>query len=190
MPNTESTGLYGSEKEAKDQFSLQVAHAWEDAFTEAYQQHNLGRTRGIILRTAMVFGNEPGGVYKTLRKLSKRGLGGTMGHGRQYVSWIHEEDFCRAIQWIIERTDCEGIYNLTAPHPLPNREMNSQLRQALGVPFGLPAAKWMLEIGAFFLRTETELIFKSRRVTPERLQAEGFEFHYGKFMEAIEALEE
>lgn len=189
-PNTENTGLYGPEKEAKDQFSLQVAQSWEDSFTEVYQQYNLSHTRGIVLRTAMVFGNEPGGVYETLRKLTKRGLGGTMGHGRQYVSWIHEEDFCRAIQWFIENTDCKGTYNLTAPQPLPNREMTAQLRQTLGVPFGLPAAKWMLEIGAFFLRTETELIFKSRRVTPERLQEEGFEFHYPEFIAALKALEE
>ena len=187
--NTEKNGLYGAEKEAKDHYSLEVAHAWEDAFTHAYQDHSLAQTRGLLLRTAIVFGNEPGGAYGTLRNLTRLGLGGTMGHGRQYVSWIHEEDFCRALQWLIENPKAEGIYNLTAPHPLPNREMTSELRQAFGVPIGLPATKWMLEAGAFFLRTETELILKSRRVVPERLQEEGFQFRYSKFSAAIEALE-
>ncbi|MEM9079384.1 MAG: TIGR01777 family oxidoreductase [Verrucomicrobiota bacterium] len=188
-PNTESTGLYGPEKEAKDHFSLQVAHAWEDAFTEAYQTHKLPQTRGILLRTAMVFGNETGGVYETLRRLTKRGLGGTMGHGRQFVSWIHEDDFCRAIQWLIENPSAEGIYNLTAPNPLTNREMTATMRNVLNVPFGLPATKWMLELGAFFLRTETELILKSRRVLPERLLNEGFTFNYPHFQAALESLE-
>ena len=113
-----------------------------------------------------------------------------MGHGRQYVSWIHEDDFCRAIHWLIENSEAKGIYNLTAPNPLPNREMTSQLRQALKVPVGLPATKWMLEFGALFLQTETELILKSRRVVPERLQEEGFQFSHFHFAEAIEALEE
>lgn len=189
-PNTESDGLYGADKEAKDHYSLEVAHAWEDAFAKAYSDHQFTETRGLVLRTAMVFGNEPGGVYETLRKLAKMGLGGTMGHGRQFVSWIHAEDFCRAIQWLIESPHCQGIYNLTAPEPLPNREMTQQLRQAVQAPFGLPATKAMLEIGAFFLRTETELILKSRRVIPERLQKEGFQFHHPHFSKAIIALEE
>ena len=189
-PNTEDKGLYGPEDEAKDRYSLEVAHAWEDAFTQAYQDHNLENTRGLILRTAMVFGNQPGGVYETLRRLTRRGLGGPMGHGRQYVSWIHEDDFCRSIQWLIEDAQTTGVYNLTAPEPLPNREMTRHLRAALKVPFGLPASKWMLELGAIFLRTETELILKSRRVVPARLLKEGFQFTYQTLPQALIALEE
>lgn len=188
-PNTESEGLYGPEREAKDHFSLQVAHAWEEAFEQCYQDFQLGQTRGILLRTAMVFGNERGGVYETLRRLTRMGLGGTMGHGRQYVSWLHAEDFCRAVLWLIESEEAHGIYNLTAPNPLPNRQMMASLREALSVRFGLPAPRLFLEIGAFFLRTETELIVKSRRVVPERLLAEGFKFRYQTLSEALANLE-
>lgn len=187
--NTEQAGLYGAEREAKDAFSLEVAHAWEEAFEEAYRANDLRRTRGVVLRSAMVFGNEPGGVYETMRKLVRLGLGGTMGHGRQFVSWIHSDDFCRAVSYLIEEEEAVGIYNITAPEPLPNREMMTALRQANGIPFGLPATRGMLEIGAFVLRTETELILKSRRVVPERLQEEGFEFGYQNLLEALAALE-
>lgn len=188
-PNTESDGLYGATPEAKDAFSLQVAHAWEEAFAQAYRENDLAQTRGLILRTAMVFGAQAGGVYETLRSLGRKGLGGQMGHGRQYVSWMHEADFCASVAWLIEQEGADGIYNLAAPHPLPNREMMSILRQAIGARFGLPATRWMLELGAFFLRTETELIVKSRRVEPARLLAEGFSFQFADFASALADLE-
>ena len=189
VANTESTGLYGPSKEAKDHYSLEVAHAWENAFEEAYRDNDLAQTRGLVLRTAMVFGNEPGGVYQTMRDLVRRGLGGTMGHGRQFVSWLHGDDFCAIVEWLIKDDKKEGIYNLVAPHPLPNREMMATLRQVVGAKFGLPAARWMLELGALFLRTETELIVKSRRVEPERLLAEGYQFRFSGFSAAIKNLE-
>lgn len=187
--NTEATGLYGASKEAKDAYSLEVAHSWEEAFKKAYQDNDLIKTRSLILRTAMVFGKEPGGVYGTLRKLTRRGLGGTMGHGRQFVSWLHEEDFCRIIEWLIENEKAQGIYNLTAPKPLPNREMMTAIRKATRASFGLPAARWMLELGSFFLRTETELIVKSRRVEPERLLKEGYQFQFLTLPTALADLE-
>lgn len=186
--NTEEEGLYGPEREAKDAFSLEVAHAWEEAFATAYGTHGLEQTRGILLRTAIVFGDERGGVYETLRKLARLGLGGRMGHGRQFVSWIHEEDFCRAIEWLIAQPQATGVYNLAAPEPLPNHEMMRILRKSAGAKFGLPATRWMLELGALFLQTETELIVKSRRVIPERLLREGFSFHFCEFEKVIEDL--
>ncbi|MBK1832644.1 TIGR01777 family oxidoreductase [Roseibacillus ishigakijimensis] len=189
--NTEESALYGASVEAKDTFSLEVAQAWEEAFfsslAQVRQQHPV---RGICLRTAMVFGNEPGGVYETLRKLVRLGLGGRMGHGRQFVSWLHAEDFGRALSWLMENPEAEGIYNLAAPQPLPNGEMMRQLRRALGAPMGLPAPKLLLEVGAFLLRTETELIVKSRRVEPARLLAGGFVFRHPTFATAVEALED
>jgi hypothetical protein len=106
----------------------------------------------------------------------RRGLGGTHGDGRQYVSWIHEQDFIRAVYWLIERSELEGPVNLTSPNPVPNAEFMRTLRHAWRTRFGLPATKWLLEIGAFFLRTETELILKSRRVVPGRLLQSGFTF--------------
>jgi len=187
-PNDEFNGLYGSEKEAKDAFSLEVAHAWEDAFQQAYKDNNLRNTRGIILRSAMIFGNEPGGVYETLRKLTKLHLGGMMGHGRQYVSWMHATDFCRSLDWLYDNKNAEGIYNLCSPKPVPNAQMMAELRQTLNVGFGLPAPKPLLEIGAFFMRTETELIVKSRRVVPTRLLNEGFSFVHANLRDALQEL--
>jgi uncharacterized protein (TIGR01777 family) len=188
-PNDEATGIYGPEKEAKDAFSLEVANSWEEAFRQAYRENDLGRTRGILLRSAMIFGAEPGGAYEALRNLVKLRLGGKMGHGRQYVSWQHEDDFCRAIEFLMERKDAEGIYNLCAPNPLTNRDMMAVMRKQFGVRVGLPAFKWMLEIGAFFMRTETELIVKSRRVVPARLLHEGFSFEHQHLETALAEIE-
>ena len=187
-PNTERDG-YGAEREAKDAFSLEVAHAWEDAFAKAYADNALHATRGILLRTAIVLGNELGGGYGTLRNLACAGLGGSMAGGRQWVSWIHERDFCRALDWLIASPEANGIYNIAAPNPIPNKAMMAALRRSVGTPFGLPATRWMLEVGAFFLRTETELIFKSRRVVPERLLEEGFTFEFDALPEALVDLE-
>ena len=180
----DETGEIGATPEAKDAFSIEVATAWERAFAEA----STPVTRKIALRTAMVFGRGKGGVFEVLHRLTRFGLGGTMGHGRQYVSWIHEEDLCRAVEWLIERDDLSGPINLAAPTPLPNREMMRIFRRVCRVPIGLPAARWMLEVGAFVLRTETELIIKSRRVVPARLLASGFEFRFRELEGAVREL--
>lgn len=181
---TESKGVIGATPEAKDTFSVEVAVAWEKACEEA----TTPRTRKVLLRTAMVLGLGKNSVFPTLRRLVKCGLGGKMASGEQYVSWIHERDFCRAIEWLITHPTLEGVVNLAAPNPLPNREMMRAFRSVCGVPFGLPATAWMLELGAVLLRTETELIIKSRRVVPERLLAEGFEFEFTRFRDALEEL--
>jgi hypothetical protein len=107
-----------------------------------------------------------------------------MASGRQFVSWIHETDFCRAVDWLIHRDEVSGIVNVAAPNPLTNAEMMRVMRRLCGAPFGLPAAEWMLEVGAFFLRTETELIIKSRRVVPGRLMEDGFDFKFVEFSDA------
>lgn len=179
----EATGEIGATVEAKDAFSIDVATAWERTFNEA----QVSGTRKVALRTAMVLSNS-GSVFPVLRRLVRLGLGGKMGSGKQYVSWIHELDFCRAIEWILARRDMTGPVNLVAPHPLPNEEMMAILRKSFGVPVGLPATAWMLEFGAFLMRTETELIIKSRRVVPGRLLASRFEFHFPVFKGAAEDL--
>lgn len=178
-------GTIGSTPEAKDAFSIDVARAWEQEFDAA----STLQTRMITLRTAMVFGRQPGSVYQTLRRLARFGLGGKMADGRQYVSWIHEYDFCRALDWLIANAEARGIYNVCAPHPLTNAEMMGAVRRTCGRTIGLPAARWMLEIGAFLLRTETELIIKSRRVIPSRLTSEGFEFKFPVLDQALAQLE-
>ena len=127
-------------------------------------------------------------MFPVLRRLVRLGLGGKMGSGRQFVSWIHELDFCRAVEWLVTHNEIHGPINVAAPNPLPNREMMRILRQECRMPFGLPAASWMLEVGAFFLRTETELIIKSRRVFPGRLIGSGFQFQFATMREALENL--
>ncbi len=182
-PNDETTGIIGgSEELARDtwRFSIDVATQWEKALDEAVTP----RTRKVNLRSAMTMSPDPKGVFDVLLGLVRHGLGGRAGDGRQYVSWIHGDDFTRAISFLIQNDALAGSVNLTAPHPLPNSEFMRVLRQAWGVRIGLPAARWMLEIGALFLRTETELILKSRRVIPGRLLAHGFTFNYPAWPEA------
>ena len=128
------------------------------------------------------------GVFDTLLGLVRHGLGGSSGDGRQFVSWIHEVDFIRSIRWLIEHDTVSGPVNLAAPNPLPNADFMRALREAWGIRLGLPAAKWMLEIGAIFLRTETELILKSRRVVPGLLAHHGFTFQFPTWSEAARDL--
>jgi uncharacterized protein (TIGR01777 family) len=176
-PMDEATGeLGGSEPGAPStwRFSIDVATRWEKAFFEA----RTPRTRKIALRSAMTMSPDRGGVFDTLLRLVRFGLGGTSGSGDQFVSWIHDADFLNAVDFLLVRESIEGALNLSSPNPLPNREFMRELRRAWGMPVGLPAAAWMLEIGALFLRTETELILKSRRVVPGRLLEAGFEFQF------------
>ena len=140
------------------------------------------------MRAAMVLGTNKNSVFPMLRRLTRLGLGGAMGDGRQFVSWVHELDFCRAVEWLITHDKLEGVVNIAAPNPVTNAEMMRILRQTLGMPVGFPATKWMLEIGAVFLRTETELIIKSRRVIPRRLTESGFTFCYTHLSTALEEL--
>ncbi len=165
----------------QDEFSLEVIHAWERELNEAQTP----RTRKLALRTTMVLGHARNSVFPVLCQLASFGLGGRMGSGVQFVSWLHEVDFCRAVEWLIQHDEISGPVNLAAPHPLPNAEMMRHFREAVGAPFGLPAMEWMLEVGAIFLRTETELILKSRRVVPGKLLAGGFEFRFPTMREAI-----
>jgi uncharacterized protein (TIGR01777 family) len=182
-PNDEATGILGgSEANAPDtwKFSYDVAYAWEQAAREA----KVPQTRQVLLRSAMTMSPDRGGVLDVLLGLVRWGLGGTNGDGRQYVSWIHDQDFIRAIHWLIDHADLQGPVNLASPNPVPNAEFMRALRAASGIRFGLPAAKWMLEIGAFFMRTETELVLKSRRVVPGRLLQSGFVFQFPTWPEA------
>ena len=128
------------------------------------------------------------GVFDVLLGLVRRGLGGTAGDGRQYISWIHERAFLRAIDFIAAPEDLAGPVNLAAPGPLPNAEFMPVLRQAFGTSIGLRATRWMLELGAVFMRTETELVLKSRRVVPGRLLAIGFAFDFPSWPEAAKDL--
>ena len=164
-------------------FSIEVAKVWERTFEEAIVPH----TRKVLLRSAMIMSPDQGGVFDVMLGLVRHGLGGTNGDGKQYVSWIHDLDFIRSTYWLIEN-DIAGPVNLAAPNPLPNAEFMRILRRAWGIRLGLPATRLMLEIGAFFLGTETELILKSRRVIPGRLVQSGFAFCFPTWAEAARDL--
>ncbi len=179
----DESGETGAKPEAKDEFSIEVIRQWERALDEAQTPG----TRKVALRITLVLGKD-GGVFPVLRRLARFGLGGKMGSGKQFVSWIHEKDFCRAVEWIIANENLSGVINLAAPNPLPNRETMRLIREACGAPFGLPATEWMLEVGAFFLRTETELILKSRRVVPGKLLVSGFQFQFPELRGALKDL--
>jgi uncharacterized protein (TIGR01777 family) len=184
--NDERTGILGgSEPNAPDtwRFSIDVATAWEKAFATA----DTPRTRKVVMRSAMTMSPDRGGVFDVLLWLVRRRLGGPVGDGRQYVSWIHDQDFIRAVEYLIDH-DLSGPVNLAAPEPLPYAEFMRALREACGVRFGLPASRWMVELGTWLLRTESELVLKSRRVVPGRLLEAGFEFQFPIWAEAARDL--
>jgi uncharacterized protein (TIGR01777 family) len=186
-PNDEATGIIGgSESNSPDtwRFSIDVATSWERAVNESLVPH----TRKVLLRSAIIMSPDRGGAFDILLRLVRYGLGGRAGDGKQYVSWIHDYDFVRAVTWLIEHDELEGPVNLAAPNPLPNREFMRSLREAWGISLGLPANAWMLEVGARVLQTETELILKSRRVIPARLLQAGFIFQFPNWMEAAREL--
>ena len=182
VPNDELTGLIGGhEPDAPPLWrkSIEIAQAWEAELAAAPTP----QTRKVALRSAMTMSPDRGGVFSVLATLCRLGLG-RYGDGRQFVSWIHEQDFVDAIRFLVERDDLAGVFNLAAPHPLPNRDFIAALRTALGRKLSVPIPGWALEVGAFFLRTETELVLKSRRVLPGRLLKQGFKFTHPTWPEA------
>ncbi|MBK7644273.1 MAG: TIGR01777 family protein [Planctomycetes bacterium] len=174
-PNDERSGLLGGSETgvpASWHFGSEVGQAWERALDRAPTP----RTRKLALRLGMVMSPDRGGIFEVLLGLVRRGLGGRWGDGRQYLSWLHHADLVRALRWLIEHEEVRGAVNLSAPEPLPQAQFMRELRLAWGARVGLPATKWMLELGALCMRTETELVLKSRRVVPGRLLEAGFVF--------------
>ncbi|MFD6434182.1 TIGR01777 family oxidoreductase [Streptomyces venezuelae] len=177
-PNDEATGAIGGDEPGLPgywSYSVEIARNWEREQERAATPD----TRKVALRSAMVMSPDRGGVFDYLLWLARLGLGGPVAGGAQYVSWIHDHDFVRAVEFLIDRDDITGPVNLAAPGPLPQREFMRALRGAWGMPVGLPATRWMAEVGAFVLRSDTELLLKSRRVVPGRLRDAGFTFDHG-----------
>lgn len=176
-PMDETTGEVGgreSNAPASWRFSVDVAIGWEDCFFASSTPH----VRKIALRSAMTMSPDRGGIFDVLLRLVRFGLGGASGSGNQFVSWIHDVDFERAIEYLIAHDELDGPINIAAPGPLPNRQFMRALRHAWGTRLGLPGTIRMLEMGAIFLGTETELVLKSRRVVPGRLRDSGFQFEF------------
>lgn len=178
--------LGGSEPGAPDawNFSIDVAKGWEEAFFSTPTP----LTRKVAIRSALTLSPDPGGVFDVLLGLVRHGLGGRHGTGMQFVSWIHEADFVRAIDLLIAREEFSGVVNLASPNPLPNGDFMRVLREAWGVGFGLSSPGWLIELGTLLMRTESELVLKSRRVVPERLLAAGFQFLFPEWPAAAREL--
>ncbi|MFJ8191958.1 TIGR01777 family oxidoreductase [Streptomyces sp. NPDC096094] len=186
-PNDEATGLLGgAEPGVPDywSYSVDIAKAWEREQERADTPH----TRKVALRSAMVMSPDRGGVLDVLLWLARLGLGGSVAGGAQYVSWIHDQDFVRAVDFLVGHDDLTGPVNLAAPAPLPQRAFMRALRKAWGMPVGLPATRWMAELGALVLRSDTELLLKSRRVVPGRLREAGFAFDHPEWPDAADDL--
>ena len=179
MPHTEAEGVIGED------FSMNVAKAWEKAFYE--DEANI---RKVSIRTAIVLGVEKGTVFDKLSAITRMGLGGSMGSGKQMVSWLHEEDFCRSIAFIVDHRTVEGAVNLVSPEAETNDDFMRGLRTVWGIPFGIRANEWMLQLGTRIMRTEAELVLKSRWVYPSALLDYGYEFKYSKLILALRDLRE
>jgi uncharacterized protein len=185
--NDEATGVIGgAEPDAPGYwaYSVEIARAWE----QAQQRAETPRTRKVALPTAIVLNPGRGGAFDVLRRMVRLRLGGPVAGGAQFFSWIHGEDLVRAVVFLMDQANLDGPVNLAAPDPLPHREFMRTLRDALGVRLGLPATRWMAEIGAFVLRSDTELLLKSRRVVPTRLLDAGFSFRYPHWPDAARDL--
>lgn len=189
-PNDEATGVLGydgsegtasgADGDPKWIASIKIAKAWEAEFDKFV----LRSTRKIAMRSSMVMSSAEGSVLDVFASLARNGLGGAAGDGKQFVSWIHETDFARAIEFLVEHDELSGPVNICSPIPLPNSDFLRELREQVGAKVALPTAKWMLEVGAYFMKTETELLLKSRRVVPRRLMEAGFAFEFPYWSEA------
>lgn len=186
-PNDECRGILGGHEPdvpPEWHFSIDVATAWERALDEMPTPG----TRKVKMRSAIVMSRHRGGPFDILRRLTRFGLGGHVGNGRQWVSWIHEKDFIRSVRWLINHDEVDGVVNLAAPYPVPNRDFMRSIREACGMRFGIPGPKPLLEIAAFLHRTETELLLKSRYVVPARLCGAGFPFQFPEWQYAARDL--
>ncbi|MFI9565878.1 DUF1731 domain-containing protein [Streptomyces rishiriensis] len=186
-PNDEATGVIGGAEPGVPAYwgySVDIARAWE----REQERADTPLTRKAALRSAMVMSPDRGGVFDVLSRLARLGLGGPVAGGAQYVSWIHDHDFVRAVEFLIARDDLDGPVNLAAPSPLPHSAFMRALRGAWGVRAGLPATRWMAGLGAFALRSDAELLLKSRRVVPGRLLDAGFAFEHPEWPQAAAEL--
>lgn len=187
QPNDDVSGVLGgreADAPASWRFSIEVAMAWERAATDNVTT----ATRLVLMRSAMVMSPDRGGIFAMLRRLARFGFGGSVAGGEQYVSWIHDRDFVRAVYWLIAHPELAGGVSIASPNPLPYREFMRGLRRAVHMPIGLPATRAMLSLGTWALRTESELVLKSRRVVPRRLLESGFTFEFPEWPEAAREL--
>ncbi len=190
--NSSSIAIYKySETILHDEFSTQfnqdflseITHQWENAV----HQFLLSNTRKIVMRTSLVMAKNDG-VFLRLKRLTQFGLGGKQGSGSQLISWIHVNDFCKIIEYLLENKNANGVYNFCAPHPIANKNLMKTIQQKLKMPIALPAFEWMIKLGALLIGMEPDLILQSSNVASKRLMDAGFEFIYHDFKSAINVL--
>jgi uncharacterized protein (TIGR01777 family) len=173
----EENGIIG------DDFSMNICKSWEVAFFEKTNQ----KVRKVALRTSIVLDNEDG-AFPKLKTITKLGLGGKQGRGQQMMSWIHVIDFCKAVEYIIGNEEINGVINITAPTPIKNTDFMQKLRTQMHVSFGVSSPVFILELAAIFIKTETELLLKSRNVYPKKLLENGFRFAFPNIELALQDL--
>jgi len=166
-----------------DDFLADVVRSWEYAFF----CFNLPSTRQIALRTSVVLGRSKG-AFPSLLRLTRLGLGGKVGNGKQIFSWIHIGDYFRIVEFLIQNDSITGVVNCTSPAPLSNAALMKEMRSKVKIPFGLPAPEFAVRIGAFFIGTESSLLLDSTNIYPERLLNAGFKFKFGDISTAISDL--
>jgi uncharacterized protein (TIGR01777 family) len=175
QPMTEVNGEIGKG------FSVNVATNWEKTFFN----FKLPATRQIALRMAIVLGKQ-GGVIPKIKNLVRFGLGGKQGKGNQMFSWIHIEDLYKIIVFVQAKKELSGVVNTASPNPVNNATLMKTCCNSMKMPIALPAPVWLLQFGAILIKTETELILKSRWVIPERLMQSGYTFTYAHIEQALE----
>jgi uncharacterized protein (TIGR01777 family) len=174
---TEDNGEIGND------FSMNIAKSWENAFFSITNPI----TRKIALRTSIVMGKH-GGATQPLKNLVRFGLGGKQASGKQKVSWIHELDFARAIEFLINTETLDGHFNLAVPKPTNNETLMNSFRNVMHIPFGISHPEWLIKLGAKLIGTEPELVLKSRNVIPKRLLDNGFKFIHSDIEIALDDL--
>ena len=183
-PHDEATGKTGSEPYPVWTAISQLVKDWEKAAHEAKTPH----TRKVIVRCGVVMASHKKSAFHVLLTLSKWGLGGSIAGGKHMWSWIHKDDFVKGIRFLIKEPSITGPVNLTAPHPVPQKELMHIIRKALGVRFGLPAAQWMVVLSSYITRIDSEMILKSRYVVPKVLLDKKFSFRFPHWADAVKDL--
>lgn len=162
------------------EFSHQLCQRWEDIALAAGSD----RTRVCILRTGIVLANDGGALTKMLPAF-KLGLGGRIGHGGQYMSWLHISDMLSIIEFLLLHPTLSGIFNATAPNPVTNAEFSQTLARVLKRPALLPMPAWLLQL---MLGEMADLLLTGQRVLPANLTKAGFSFRYENLQPALSAL--
>ncbi len=177
-PQDEFSGKIG------DDFSMNVCKVWEKTFYNCVTPS----TRKIVARLSIVLGDD-GGALKPFKILGKLGAGGKMGSGKQMVSWIHVDDVVLAFDFLIKNESLSGIFNITSPNSVSNKDFMKAIRKSVGMPIGIPSASWMIRLGAMIIGTDPELILKSRWATPKKLLESGYVFKYPEILPALKVNE-